>query len=72
MRSSACNGRLGDAAVQAEIVPVYGVRLPDTCVSARADPSVVDLPVELTCTRPNVTARTKRASKRAIRPRNSI
>lgn len=42
------------------------------CVSSRPGPSVVDLPVVLTWTRPNVSTKTHAASVRAIRPRNPV
>ena len=50
----------------------YGVRFTETCVSSRPGPSAVGLPVVFTCTRPNVSTNTQSASKRAIRPRNSV
>jgi hypothetical protein len=50
----------------------YGVRFAETCVSSRPGPSAVGLPVVFTCTRPNVSTNTQRASKHAILRRNSV
>lgn len=53
-------------------IPHGRVFLAEMFVSSRPGSSTVALPVLFTCTRPNVSTNTQRASKRAIRARSSV
>ena len=64
-----CNGWLGGLLVADDVLPRYGVTLAEMFVSSLPGPPAVGLPVQYTRTRPNVSANTQNASRRAIRRR---